>query len=247
TVATINLDHVMKLRHDPMFRRIYNDMDLITPDGMPFVWLSRQEGTPLPGRITGSDLLFELARSAAETGQKLFLFGSTHERLHGAAKALKTEFPRLRFAGAYAPPFGFERDAAIHEEVTQILRTVRPDIILVALGAPRQEIFSAAMAERVRHGVFIGVGGGLDFLSGVRRAPGFMQRAGLEWLWRAVTEPVRLGPRFLNIILHLPVLFRAHKRDRAEHEAAVEREAALADGAAQELPAAAGEDAPPRG
>ncbi len=214
-VITTNLDHVMKLRTDPAFRRVYEEADLVTADGMPFVWLSRREGTPLKGRVTGSDMIRPVMRAAADNGRSVFLFGSTMERLHTAAKRLKAENPRLEFAGAYAPPFGFERDLALQEELIRMLRTARPDIILVALGAPKQEFWSAGMADRLRHGVFLNIGGGLDFLSGeIRRAPRWMQDAGLEWLWRASTEPFRLGRRYGSIVVHLPSLYRMHKRDK---------------------------------
>ncbi|WMS44299.1 WecB/TagA/CpsF family glycosyltransferase [Acuticoccus sp. MNP-M23] len=215
-VVTTNLDHVMKLRTDPRFRRVYEEADLVTADGMPFVWMSEHEGTPLPGRVTGSDMIGPVMQAAAAAGRRVFLFGSTMERLHTAAKRLKADNPRLEFAGAYAPPFGFDRDPDIQAELTQMIRTVRPDIILVALGAPKQEMWSARMADNVRHGVFLNIGGGLDFLSGeIRRAPAFMQKMGLEWLWRASTEPFRLGGRYLGILVRLPGLYRMHKRDRA--------------------------------
>ena len=156
----------------------------------------------------------------------MFLFGSTMERLHGAAKILKARHPRLEFRGAYAPPFGFERDPELHAELLSMIRTARPDIILVALGAPKQEIWANGMADAVRHGVFVSIGGGLDFISGdIKRAPDIMRRTGTEWLWRALTEPARLGPRYAKIVAALPGLYRAHKRDREEHEAADRRRA----------------------
>jgi N-acetylglucosaminyldiphosphoundecaprenol N-acetyl-beta-D-mannosaminyltransferase len=216
TVVTTNLDHVMKLRDDPLFTRAYREADLVTADGMPLVWLSRREGQPLRERVTGSDLIEPVAREAARAGLSLFLFGSTMERLHAAAERLKADNPTLEIRGAYAPPQGFERDPEIHAEVARIIRTVRPHIVLVAVGAPKQEIWARAMAAKVRRGVFVSIGSGLDFLSrDVRRAPAWMRRGGLEWLWRTLCEPVRLGPRYLNIIVHLPRLYRMHRRDRA--------------------------------
>ena len=224
-VVTTNLDHVMKLRTDPLFQRVYEEADIVTADGMPFVWLSKHEKTPLKGRVTGSDMIRPVMRAAAEAGRSVFLFGSTMERLHTAAKILKAENPRLEFAGAYAPPFGFERDPKIQAELTRIIRTVRPDIIMVALGAPKQEVWSAGMADCVRHGVFLNIGGGLDFLSGeIRRAPKWMQSAGLEWLWRASTEPFRLGRRYFGILVQVPKLYRMHKRDRAQFMARERRQ-----------------------
>ncbi len=217
-VVTTNLDHVMKLRDNPAFRAVYDRADLVTADGMPFVWLSRLEGTPLKERVTGSDMIEPLMAAAAAAGRRVFLFGSTIERLEGAASRLKAANPALRIVGAYAPPFGFEGDEALHGEITAMLRELEPDIVLVALGAPKQEFWSARMAEALGRGVFVNIGGGLDFLSqDVRRAPPFMRRAGLEWLWRALSEPARLGPRYARILLAAPGLYRMHRRDRAAH------------------------------
>ncbi|WP_075220674.1 WecB/TagA/CpsF family glycosyltransferase [Acuticoccus yangtzensis] len=216
TVITTNLDHVMKLRSDPLFRRCYDHADMVTADGMPFLWLAKAEGTPLKARVTGSDLILPLMEAAAREGCSVFLFGSTMDRLHGAATLLKQRFPALEFRGAYAPPFGFERNPALQEELLVMLRTTRPDLVLVALGAPKQEVWAEGMARRVRHGVFLSIGGGLDFLSGeIRRAPTVMRRTGTEWLWRALSEPSRLGPRYAKILLAAPQLYRMHKRDKA--------------------------------
>lgn len=233
TVITANLDHVMKLETDEAFQRAYAEADLVTADGMPFIWVSRREGTPLVERVAGSDLILPVAGEAARAGRSIFLFGSTLERLETAAAGLRRDFPGLEIKGIYAPPFGFERDAELQRELVRLFRTVRPDIIFVALGAPKQEIWSNAMAKAVRHGVFLNIGGGLDFLSGdVRRAPTAMQKTGLEWLWRAGTEPRRLGPRYARILARLPGLYRMHRRDRIAHEKAAE--AAALDAIAEE-------------
>lgn len=226
TIITANLDHVMKLRHDAVFQQVYREADLVTADGLPFVVLSRREGTPLTGRVAGSDLVLPLARAAAAARRSVFLFGSTIERLDGAARKLKAENPTLELSGAYAPPFGFERDAELHQELVAMFRSARPDIILVALGAPKQEIWSNAMADAVPHGVFVNIGASLDFLSDeVRRAPRQVRDVGLEWAWRAASEPRRLGPRYLKIIAALPSLYRMHRRDRVRFEAEERRRA----------------------
>ncbi|MEM6762674.1 MAG: WecB/TagA/CpsF family glycosyltransferase [Pseudomonadota bacterium] len=228
-VITANLDHVIKLRDDLAFARVYDEADLVTPDGMPFVWLSRREGTPLKERVTGSDLIAPLAKAAAEHNRRVFLFGSTLDRLHAAAKRLKHDNPDLDIVGAYAPPMGFEDDASLHTELVEMFRALRPDIVFVALGAPKQEFWSTMMADSLSHGVFVNIGGGLDFLSrDVKRAPAAMQSMGLEWLWRAVSEPLRLGPRYLRIIVALPGLYLMHRADRAAHERSNRHEAVAA-------------------
>lgn len=217
TVITANLDHLEKLRHDAAFRGAYARADLVTADGMPLVWLSRLEGRPLPERVAGSDLVEPIARLAAASGRSLFLLGTTMPRLERAAERLVTASPTLRIAGLEAPPFGFERNPAEEDRLAARLSAADADIVLVALGAPKQELFADRMARRLRHGVFVGVGGSLDFLAGAtRRAPPVVRRTGLEWAWRAASEPARLGPRYARIIAALPALWRAHRRDRPD-------------------------------
>ena len=226
TVITSNLDHAYKLRRDPLFRKAYQSADLITADGMPFVWLSRHEGTPLTERVAGSDLVGPLTSAAAEAGRSVFLFGTTVERLHLAAKQLAAANPKLKLAGVYAPPFGFERDPVVYQEMIEIIRAARPDIVFVALGAPKQEIFAQGVADSVRHGVFVSIGASLDFLSKkVRRAPRWVSKLGLEWVFRMIREPRRLGPRYARIIMDLPFILRDHKRDRRAHREQERRKA----------------------
>ncbi|MCF3933951.1 WecB/TagA/CpsF family glycosyltransferase [Acuticoccus sp. M5D2P5] len=221
TVITANLDHVMKLRTNPAFQTAYREADLVTADGMPFVWLAKLEGDPLEERVTGSDLIEPLMEAAAKAGRTVYFFGSTMDRLRRAETHLTARNPDLRIAGLYAPPFGFETDEALHAELVEMFRAVRPDIIVVALGAPKQEIWASRMVKVLDHGVFLGTGAALDFLSDdVRRAPAWMQRTGLEWLYRALSEPKRLGKRYLRIIVALPSLYRMHRRDRATWDAA---------------------------
>lgn len=216
SVITANLDHVLKLRESPPFREAYRTADLVTADGMPFVWLSKLEKDPLPERVAGSELIVPVAVAAAAAGRTVFLFGSTDARLTAASEVLLNHAPSLKIVGRYAPPFGFDRDDSQFATIARTFRDQRPDIVFVALGAPKQELFSARMCREIGHGVFLNIGGGLDFLSGeVRRAPKPIQFLGLEWLWRAATEPRRLGPRYARIALSMPSLLRAHRRDRA--------------------------------
>lgn len=215
SVVTANLDHVMKLRTDPAFREAYARAALITADGMPFVLLSRLEGQRLPERVTGSGLIAPVCVEAARQGRSVFLLGSTPARLRVAEDCLRTHAPDLRVAGRLSPPFGFDRDPDEIGRIADSLRRARPDIVLVALGAPKQELLSDLMVRTLDHGVFLNIGGGLDFLSGdVARAPALVQRLGLEWFWRAASEPRRLGPRYVRIIAALPSLYRIHRQGR---------------------------------
>ncbi|MEW5425046.1 WecB/TagA/CpsF family glycosyltransferase [Amorphus sp. 3PC139-8] len=214
-VVTPNLDHVVKLRHEPDFRAAYEDADLIVADGMPFVWLSRLEGTPLPARVAGSELIEPVCRAAAQAGLSIFFLGSTEARLVAAETALKARVPGLKVAGHLAPPFGFRDDSAAQAEAADAVAASGADIVFLALSAPTQEIYATRYRNRFDCGVVLCIGAGLDFLSGdVARAPAWMQRGGLEWVWRTLQEPRRLAPRYGRIIWLLPQLMAAHRADQ---------------------------------
>lgn len=195
-VATINTDFVVKALDDPELRQTLQECDMATADGMPLVWGGRMLGVPLEGRVTGADLVPALAARAAERGYSLFLLGAAPGVAERAAAALRAQSPDLQIAGILAPPVQplDQMDPAI---VTSI-RAAKPDILLVAFGNPKQEKWIARHAAELGVPVMIGVGGTLDFLAGrMRRAPLWMQRAGLEWLFRLLQEPGRLWRRYV--------------------------------------------------
>jgi N-acetylglucosaminyldiphosphoundecaprenol N-acetyl-beta-D-mannosaminyltransferase len=207
TVVTPNLDHAIRLRRDAGLRAAYRGAALILADGMPLVWASRLRGPVLPARVAGSDLIEPLARAAAAAGLSLFLFGTTLPVLCRAARHLVALSPGLVIAGAYAPPFGFEADPGAEIEARQVLAEARADIVLLALGTPRQELWAARWRADGGAGVLLCIGAGLDFLAGAQpRAPRALRGLGLEWLWRALRDPFRLGPRYLRNLLWLPLL-----------------------------------------
>jgi len=173
------------------------------------VWAARLLGKPLPERVSGSDLFPGLCKAAAGTGLRIFLLGGREGAAEEAARILEQRYPGLLFAGTYAPPFGFEKDPAENERAIAAVRAAGPDILFVALGAPKQEIWMYENRERLGVPVLVGVGAAFDLVAGmVRRAPKWMRKAGLEWLHRALLEPRRLGrryattnPRFIALVL----------------------------------------------
>ncbi|MDX1822781.1 MAG: WecB/TagA/CpsF family glycosyltransferase [Paracoccaceae bacterium] len=204
TLATLNLDHLVKLAADPGFHAAYQAQDLVVADGNPIVWLSRLARQPVD-LLPGSDLVIPLARLAARGGQSVALVGSTDESLHRAAAALKTAVPGLSVACTIAPPFGFD---PVGPGADAILREVEASgalLCLIALGAPKQELF-AARGRTVAPGVgFASIGAGLDFLSGSQtRAPLWVRRLALEWLWRLLGQPGRMFKRYLHCFRILP-------------------------------------------
>lgn len=206
-VVTPNLDHVIALRHNEELRAVYRRAGLVLADGMPLVWASRIGGHRLQGRVTGSDLIVPLCHAAAAARRSVFLFGSSFETLCRAASRLSRLAPELTIAGIYAPPFGEAFDDAENDAAIAMINSVEPDLVLVALGMPKQELWAGRNLQRLETHAVLCIGAGLDYLAGtVRRAPIIMQRLGLEWLWRAVTEPTRLGPRYARDLAYLPLL-----------------------------------------
>ncbi len=180
-------------RRDATLRRIYNASYLTTPDGMPLVWL----GPPGVDRVYGPDLLLAVCDAGRAIGLRHYFFGGTPGVAAELATRLTARFPGLAVAGTFTPPFrplDATESAALHADVAR----TRPDVIWVGLGTPKQEHFMAAHAATLDCALLIGVGAAFDFHSGrVRQAPRWIQRSGLEWLFRLASEPRRLGRRYL--------------------------------------------------
>lgn len=174
-----------------------NAADLVTPDGMPVVWLGRLRGYKNIKRVYGPDLMLEICRISEHKGHKNYFYGSTVKVLTGLSENLKRTFPALVVSGAYSPPF---RDLSVAEEM-QIIKNINkdsPDILWVGLGSPKQDIWMYHNRDKLNASVIVGVGAAFDFLSGVKpQAPKWMRRIGLEWLFRLIIEPQRLWRRYL--------------------------------------------------
>jgi len=197
-VATANLDHLRRYLAEPDFARLYADASLVVADGMPLVWASRLQGTPLPQRVAGSNLIWSLSEAAAAHGYSVFLLGGAPQTAERAAEILRGRYPRLRVAGTDCPPPGFEKDPAHVQRIARLLEQAGPDIVYVALGSPKQEQLIVRLRGRLPRAWWLGIGISFSFVAGqVRRAPLWMQRAGLEWLHRLVQEPSRLSRRYL--------------------------------------------------
>ncbi len=206
-VCVANVHMTMEAYDAPDFRRIVNAADLVTPDGMPLVWMLRRLRVPGQERVYGPELTVRVCEVAAREGIPVGFYGGTPEALEGLVQKLKVRFPDLKVAYAYSPPF---RPLAAEED-ERIVREINASgarILFVGLGCPKQERWMAAHKGRVQ-AVMIGVGAAFDFHAGrLPQAPAWMQRAGLEWLFRLLTEPRRLwrryarhNPRFIILAL----------------------------------------------
>lgn len=197
-VVTPNVDHLVKLQDDAEFREVYARAALVLADGMPLLWASRLLGTPLRAKVSGSDLFVSFAAVAARRGYRLFFMGGREGAAARAAEVLTARHPGLIVCGVDSPPVGFDRDPEANRRLVARIRAARPDVLFVGLGAPKQEKWIHRWHLEAQVPVSIGVGVSFEFVAGmVRRAPAWMQRAGLEWAWRLLMEPRRLWRRYL--------------------------------------------------
>ncbi len=195
-VCVANVHMVMEAYDHADYQTIVNAADLVVPDGMPLVWMLRRMGHPVQKRVSGPDLMLHVLERAAEQNIPVGFYGGTPAVLERLQAQLHRHFPALKVAYAYSPPF---RSLSSQEEkqITKDINSSVIRILFVALGCPKQERWMAAHRGRIR-AVMIGVGAAFDFHAGVKsRAPRWMQQAGLEWLFRLLTEPRRLWYRYL--------------------------------------------------
>ena len=213
-LATINLDHLVKLRSSLSFRAAYAAQDLVVADGNPIVWLSRIALRPV-SLVPGSDMVMPLARAAAGAGVSVALVGSSEATLEKVANRLMTDIPGLIVAMCHAPAMGFDPEGP---EATRILNNLAArgvGLCFIALGAPKQEAFAARGRTLAPDVGFASIGAGLDFLSGRQnRAPAWVRALAMEWLWRALSNPRRLIPRYAACAAILPAQIGAALRMR---------------------------------
>ncbi len=198
TVFTPNVDHVVVASESPAFRRAYEEVSLSLVDGTPVFWASKLLGTPLPEKVSGSDLFEPLVARAAERDLPIFLMGGQPGVGELAAKNLAERHPRLRVVGLSAPRLSAA--GVLEDETTEVERIVASGarLVFVACGAPKSELWSARVRERLAPAVLVCVGAAIDFAAGTAtRAPRWVSRAGLEWAYRLVREPRRLARRYL--------------------------------------------------
>jgi N-acetylglucosaminyldiphosphoundecaprenol N-acetyl-beta-D-mannosaminyltransferase len=166
-------------------------------DGKPLVWIAKWHGRPVKAKISGSDLVPELCRAAAEKGCTMFILGGADGVAERAKENLERELPGLRIVGTYAPPMGFEKDGEELERINRMISAAHPDLLIVCFGCPKQEKWIYENYRNYDAAVSVCAGATVDFLAGnVKRAPAWMSEHGLEWLYRFSQEPKRLFKRY---------------------------------------------------
>jgi N-acetylglucosaminyldiphosphoundecaprenol N-acetyl-beta-D-mannosaminyltransferase len=197
-LVTANLDFLRRYAHDPSMRRLYAQADVRVADGRPLVWAAKLQGDELPERVAGSRLVEPLAARAAREGRSLYLLGGVDGAAAGAARTLCQQAPGLHIAGYSSPRVSEPASAGELDFIHTELERTKPDVLLVALGSPKQELLIEALRPRFPGIWMIGVGITFSFLAGLEpRAPEWMGDWSLEWVHRLAHDPKRLGPRYL--------------------------------------------------
>ena len=197
-IATANVNFLVNSLRYPELQNILGSCDMVVPDGMPLLWISRAMHQPLRERVTGVDMIPHLARLSAEKGYGIYLLGAIESSSAAAVAELERMHPGVRIVGRHCPPY-LPLDEMDTADILRRIRAARPDILLVAFGNPKQELWLARNRDRIHVPVCIGIGGSLNMIAGiVPRSPERFQRLGVEWLYRASREPGRLIGRYLS-------------------------------------------------
>lgn len=211
-VVTANPEIVMKANEDEALMSYIQQATFVTADGIGVVKASRKLGTPLPERVTGFDTMVELLKIGNEKGYKIYLLGAQEETINKAVKKISQDYPNVKVVGYHHGYFDWE-----HNTIADEAASLKPDIIFVALGAPRQEKWIAENMDKFSHGVFIGVGGSFDVIAGtVKRAPKAWQKLNLEWLYRLIQQPSR-WKRLLAIPKFAMKIHQLKKQSESKH------------------------------
>lgn len=208
-VVTPNVDHVVMHTHRNDVRQVYRDASLVVADGAPIVAVSRLLGRTLPERVAGSDLVPRLLERGGELGDPLrvFLLGAAPGIADRAARRVRAAYPGVEVVGTHCPPLGFEHDERSNAAALAAVASAEPDLLVIGLGAPKQELWAHQHQDQIRAKVAICAGATIDFLAGHKqRSPRWMQRVGAEWLHRLASEPKRLAGRYARDAWFFPQL-----------------------------------------
>ncbi len=188
---------IVDCQKDHEYLEVINNASMTTPDGMPVVWLGKFKGYKQVSRTYGPDLLDRFCRLGCSRGYSHYFYGGTQKTNQLLEKKLKEKYPEINIVGRYAPPFRKIKEEESFEILEQI-NTLKPDVLWVGLGSPKQDFWMAQHQKLLDVGVMIGVGAAFDFIAGTKKqAPVWMQKTGLEWLFRLFSEPKRLWKRYL--------------------------------------------------
>jgi len=209
-VCVTPVNCVVWASNNPNLRNIYNSADFTLCDGVPLIWASRFLGEPLKGRVTGLDLLPKFIETCHTEAFSIFLLGAKDGVGEFLKQKLEKEFPGIKVVGIYSPPFAEKFSKEENEKMMQLINNVKPDVLWVSLTAPKQDYWIYENIDFLDVHIAIGVGGAFEVTAGlIDRAPKFMQKNGLEWLYRFVKEPRRLFKRyFVEAPMFIPIIIK---------------------------------------
>ena len=196
-IVAINVDVVIKIEKDSYLKRISDEADLTLVDGKPLIWIAKWHKHPVKAKISGSELVPELCKVAAQKNYSIFIVGGAEGIAEKAKANLENDLPGIQIVGTYSPPFGFEKDDSELQKINTMITAAHPDIVIVCFGCPKQEKWIYENYQKYDGTVSVCAGATVDFLAGnVNRAPTWMSEHGLEWLYRFSQEPKRLFKRY---------------------------------------------------
>lgn len=196
-IVAINVDVVMKIEKDSYLKQITDEAEMVLVDGQPLVWVSKLHKKPVKAKISGSDLVPLLCEKAADKGYTIYILGGKDGIAEKAKKRLEKKHPNIKIVGTYAPPMGFEKSEEEIKKVNDKISEAHPDLLIVCFGCPKQEKFIYENYQKYDAMVSVCAGATVDFLAGnIKRAPKWMSKCGLEWLYRFFKEPKRLFKRY---------------------------------------------------
>jgi N-acetylglucosaminyldiphosphoundecaprenol N-acetyl-beta-D-mannosaminyltransferase len=215
-VVTPNVDHTILLSENEGLRRAYADASLVLVDGWPVQWAAKWLRGVRPPRVPGSDLTPALLAAAKTNGpMRVFLLGAGPGVAQKAARHIHDQYQDVEVVGCYSPPLGFEKDSAENEKILMLIRESKPDLLIVGLGAPKQEIWVHQHRAQIAAKAALCVGATIDFLAGEkRRAPKWVRVIGMEWAHRMFSEPRRLVKRYARDAFLFPQLVLKEKFSR---------------------------------
>ena len=196
-VITPNVDQIVRIEHDGYFKEICNSAELLLVDGTPLLWIAKMYRRPIKEKICGSDLMPYLCDVAAKKGYSVFLLGAAEGVAAKAAENLRTKYAGLNVVGTYSPPYGFEKDERELEKINQMLLESKADLLFVGMGVPKQDIFIYENMKKYQIPMSFSIGATIDFEAGEqKRAPSWINKIGMEWLYRFFQNPKRMFKRY---------------------------------------------------
>lgn len=214
-VVAVNVDVIIKIEKDLILKEITDNADMVIVDGKPLIWIAKKHKKPIKDKVSGSDLVPKLCEVAALKHYKIYILGGKDGVAEKAKQKLETKLPGINIVGTYSPPIGFEQNQGELEKINNQISVVSPDILLVCLGCPKQEMFISENIGKYNAKVSICAGATVDFLAeNIKRAPKWMSNCGLEWLYRFFKEPKRLFKRYFVEDIKIFKLAKKYKPGR---------------------------------